>query len=71
MYVCMYVSMCLCLYVWVTEFLGYADHGAEFVFGQSYSDHFFAFQVSLTHLQSQLENGEHVKKGKYNIWNWK
>lgn len=31
----------------VQEFMGYADEGAEFVFGKSFQDHFFAFKVNL------------------------
>lgn len=27
-------------------FLGYTDAGAQFVFGEKYTDHFFAFKVS-------------------------
>jgi hypothetical protein len=27
-------------------FLGYTDTGARFVFGEKYTDHFFAFKVS-------------------------
>ena len=30
-----------------TEFLGYSDFGAEFVFGASYREHMIAFQVIL------------------------
>jgi len=30
----------------VYEFLAYTDAGSEFVFGASYRDHFFAFQVN-------------------------
>jgi len=30
-----------------TEFLGYSDFGAEFVFGASFREHFVAFQVIL------------------------
>ena len=29
----------------VSEFLAYTDAGSEFVFGASYRDHLFAFQV--------------------------
>ena len=28
-----------------TEFLAYSNYGAEFVFGRSYAEHFFAFKV--------------------------
>ena len=31
----------------VTEFLAYSDEGAEFVFGQTFRVHFFAFSVSV------------------------
>ena len=29
----------------VTEFLAHTDEGAKFVFGETYTDHFFAFKV--------------------------
>ena len=29
----------------VTEFLAYSNAGAKFIFGESYTDHLFAFQV--------------------------
>jgi len=34
----------------VSEFLAYTDAGSEFVFGASYREHLFAFQVSRNRL---------------------
>jgi len=30
----------------ITEFLGHVDAGSMFLFGEKYTDHFFAFKVS-------------------------
>lgn len=31
----------------IEKFLSFSDAGAEFVFGKSFADHFFAFKVQL------------------------
>ena len=38
----------------VAEFLDYSDVGAEFMFGENFRDHFFAFKVSRHMLHPDL-----------------
>jgi pyrimidine nucleoside transport protein len=38
----------------VTEFLAYADAGAEFVFGEKYLDHYFAFKVCYSYRRAEF-----------------
>jgi nucleoside permease NupC len=49
----------------VTEFLDHTDAGSKFVFGDLYTNHFFAFKVrngigKQTHLKEYLANCSHI-----------